>query len=64
MAQPIDPITLTPFDYQVIDQTTYELCAVFELADDRTQQAWVDPFWQHPAGQHCFVIEVDQTTDD
>jgi hypothetical protein len=51
---PGDPETGEPYRYRVIDEKTYELCATFSGARD-----WdVQVFWNHPAGEHCFTINV------
>lgn len=49
-----DPETSTPYRYTVNDPMHYQLCAVFNAMRD---QAY-DIFWNHPAGQHCFDIDV------
>ena len=51
---PRDPETGEPYVYRVKNETTFELCATFALARD-----WDSPvFWNHPAGTHCFTIDV------
>jgi len=51
---PRDPETGEPYEYRVTGETTYELCATFAQARD--WDALV--FWNHPAGRHCFRINV------
>ena len=46
----VDPSTDTPYVYRIINPTTFELCATFDL--ERRQQ--YDIFWDHPAGDHCY----------
>jgi len=49
-----DPETGEPYRYTVVNSTTFTLCATFSQAhnaDDRV-------FWNHPAGEHCFTINV------
>jgi hypothetical protein len=51
---PRDPETGQQYRYTVKNETTYELCAVF--ARPRESDDLV--FWNHPAGPHCFTINV------
>lgn len=51
---PRDPETGEPYRYTVTSDTTYELCATFALARDSDSSI----FWNHPAGVHCFTINV------
>lgn len=50
----IDPETSVPYEYIVIDETNYQLCASFNEA--RMQS--YDIFWDHPAGRHCYEFDV------
>jgi hypothetical protein len=49
-----DPQTGEPYRYTVKDDTTYELCATFSGPHESDQGV----FWNHPAGTHCFTINV------
>jgi hypothetical protein len=49
-----DPETDEPYDYAIIADHTLRLCAVFARA--RTSNNRV--FWNHPAGRHCYTINV------
>jgi len=49
-----DPETGIPYDYRVLSESTYELCAVFLFARDETRAV----FWNHPAGRHCYRIDA------
>ncbi len=51
---PRDPETVEPYQFTVTGKTTYELCATFS----RARQADARVFWNHPAGTHCFAINV------
>ncbi len=56
-----DPISGKLYDYQRIDNTRYKLCAEFATnsAEDRLQDPTTEQdFWQHPAGRHCFQLNV------
>lgn len=57
----IDPGSAESYDYRVLDEDTYELCAVFdrESADPPSRSA--ADFWRHAAGRQCFTLEVDKT---
>lgn len=50
----VDPQTGEDYAYTVTGDKTYELCATFELARERTQ----DLFWNHAAGKHCFKFNA------
>ena len=50
----IDPATSEPYGYRVTGDSTYELCATF----DRAREEDDDVQWNHPAGPHCFAIDV------
>ncbi|MDJ0974542.1 MAG: hypothetical protein QNJ98_08800 [Planctomycetota bacterium] len=50
----VDPETGTPYEYEIVDAHTYRLCATFARARDRKREI----FWNHPAGRHCFTIDV------
>ena len=49
-----DPATDAPYEYRVVDEKHFELCATFELPRDRSE----DVGWNHPAGRHCFFFDV------
>lgn len=49
-----DPATAEPYGYRVTGASTYELCATF----DRAREEDDDVRWNHPAGRHCFPIDV------
>ena len=49
-----DPETGEAYGYRVLGPYRFELCATFDGARD----AEYDVFWNHPAGRHCFVIDV------
>jgi uncharacterized protein DUF5671 len=50
----VDPATGAPYEYRITGQTTLELCATFDRARD---ESW-DVRWNHPAGRHCFEIDL------
>lgn len=49
-----DPESGEPYVYLVKDESTLELCATF--TKPRNSDSSV--FWNHPAGAHCFKINV------
>lgn len=49
-----DPQSGAPYEYRIIDPKTYELCATFSLERDQPY----DISWNHPAGRHCYVVDV------
>lgn len=49
-----DPETGAPYRYAVKNETTFELCAKFARPRDWDMRV----FWNHPAGEHCFTINV------
>ena len=51
---PRDPETGEPYRYTIKSETTYELCATFT----RRRESDFRVFWNHPAGEHCFTINV------
>jgi hypothetical protein len=54
-----DPVTRSLYGYTPGDGARYRLCATFDTADSDPQIHWQGkPFWAHPAGHHCYEIEV------
>jgi hypothetical protein len=51
---PRDPETGEPYRYTVKNATTFEICATFARRRDSDDRV----FWNHPAGTHCFTINV------
>lgn len=52
-----DPVTGEPYGYRPIDDTKFEVCAVFETAE-RSEPVDVAWFWSHGAGRQCFQPTV------
>jgi hypothetical protein len=46
--------------YRVMDENRFEVCATFNFP--REQNRWKPPFWDHPAGPHCYTFDI--TTPD
>ena len=49
-----DPETGQPYRYLVKNETTFELCTTFTKVRITDRSV----FWNHPAGTHCFTINV------
>jgi hypothetical protein len=45
----IDPVTARPYEYRVIAEDAFELCATFQQPSATRAYRW-----QHGAGRHCF----------
>lgn len=59
-----DPATATRYDYLVMSDSTYRLCATFDRASPPVSPYPRDPmYWQHPAGRHCFDRVVRRKPD-
>lgn len=50
----LDPETGAPYQYRVLDESHFELCATF--TQERNWDATV--FWNHPVGPHCYNVNV------
>ncbi|HLW16356.1 MAG TPA: hypothetical protein VKV69_03230, partial [Actinomycetota bacterium] len=59
-----DPITRLPYEYNLKSETSYELCATFAAASADAEGASRARAWAHPAGKHCFPIDVEQMPDN
>ena len=58
-----DPITKEPYEYQVLGEKQYELCAVFDLASAESRAGLrfpskVSKVWEHGVGRTCFELEI------
>ncbi len=50
-----DPATGQSYEYRVLTESTFELCASFGTDWLRPS---LDLFWSHPTGRHCFDLDV------
>jgi len=50
----VDPQTGKRYEYSVVGSSQFKLCAEFAL-DDRREYP---PEWTHPAGKHCFTVDL------
>lgn len=59
-----DPKTGEPYEYQMVSDTAYELCAVFETESSAQQDSrsipkpFSEQIWDHGIGRTCFALEV------
>jgi hypothetical protein len=58
-----DPVTKQPFEYEIISQNSYRLCANFSRNSDKnenvyTENAYDYQFKNHGAGRVCFQYSV------
>ncbi len=49
-----DPQTGAAYEYEVLGESRYRLCATFSHPRDKD----FDVFWNHPAGRHCFEVDA------
>lgn len=64
-----DPITRKPYEYRKLNDSEFELCAVFETASKAKGNSSGWPyavFTEHPKGRHCFKLPAKrpQWADD
>jgi hypothetical protein len=50
-----DPETEEEYEYRILGEDSYELCAVFALASITDNRAR-DAFWLHDAGRYCYSL--------
>jgi hypothetical protein len=53
-----DPVSGEPYEYRVLDERSYELCATFERAFTPEEPGLAVRFWPHPAGRHCYRLDA------
>ncbi len=58
-----DPETNEPYRYEIVTPTTYNLCASFTAPTTEQSPGYraYGPFWNHPQGNHCFLIDATTT---
>lgn len=63
----MDPESAEPYEYRILTERSYELCAVFlQPTSDEPSEPWLEArgeFWRHGAGRHCFTNEVRPSAD-
>lgn len=60
-----DPEADIPYEYRVLTQNSYELCATFSTSNkvagrQRNYYGYQQRRWQHDAGRICFQRQADQ----
>lgn len=62
----VDPENGRPYDYQVVADKKYELCATFSLPAERQDGFHFGPadWYFHDAGYQCFVISIYELVGD
>lgn len=53
-----DPETGHPYEYRVLSNNTYELCAQFALDTAEEQDRFYKDYWAHGPGRQCFQLEA------
>ena len=56
-----DPASGQSYGYRVLTESTFELCASFGTEELPPS---LEVFWSHPAGRHCFDLEVREVQRD
>jgi Domain of unknown function (DUF5671) len=56
-----DPVTRAAYEYRVIENSRYELCAKFALPSQAAPGA---SSWFHPAGRYCFALDASRVPDN
>jgi len=55
-----DPVTGESYEYRVLDEDTYELCATFtHESNPRFERGILNARWSHDSGRQCFERTVD-----
>jgi type II secretory pathway pseudopilin PulG len=55
-----DPETQRPFDYEIVDDKSYRLCAVFARPSEKGDNPYGAMARQHNAGRDCFLYTAIQ----
>jgi hypothetical protein len=53
-----DPVTKQPFEYEIISENSYRLCANFARNSEKTENVYDYQFKNHGAGRVCFQYSV------
>jgi hypothetical protein len=52
-----DPLTGATYEYRREQGTNYSICATFALRSLADPGQQPEPFWEHPAGHHCYSLD-------
>lgn len=60
-----DPITKETYEYTIINDSEYELCARFETDSKNNRKKddfyrRLDPFWYHSQGRYCYKLNTKE----
>ena len=58
-ANNLDPGSGESYDYDLVDEETYELCATFDRESPEPARRTSADFWSHGVGRQCFELSVD-----
>jgi len=58
----LDPGSGEPYKYHVLDDSAYELCAVFDRESRAPRRTPAD-FWNHGIGRRCFVLSAKPSAE-
>ncbi len=68
---PQDPLTKMAYEYKVLSDKQYELCADFETAGEQGKSEYARTYpvapemglvdWNHPVGKYCYKLQVVKT---
>jgi len=63
---PSDPVTQAPYEYKVLDEQSFQLCAVFSLPSRKESDYSYYPRWEraHDSGKQCFQYTLNKDTKD
>jgi hypothetical protein len=56
------PSAIRRYEYRVLNEKAYELCADFQWDSTDTDYGWAGDFWTHGRGRQCFRPEVKGTS--
>lgn len=56
--QTVDPGSGEPYEYTVVGEDSYELCATFDRQSPDRAPRSSSEFWRHGPGRHCFALSV------
>lgn len=52
----LDPETGSPYEYTVLNETMFSVCAGFSDAREEV----LDVAWNHPGGHHCYTFDIKE----
>ena len=62
-----DPETSQPYEYHILNEDTYELCATFKTNSTQNYEGPPQPFservWNHGIGRGCFQLQAGTSGD-